>query len=151
VTTTKGNVMLILGILLVLLAAALLLVVLLGGANDPAPLELGIVRLDTSTTEVFLVGVATALVLAVGLVLLLGAFRRGSRRRRERKEVSRRAQELDRREQRLQDLEPRRREAAEPSPPPVTEQPRGHDRGDTVTETRTDTAPPGRDRDAPPS
>jgi membrane protein implicated in regulation of membrane protease activity len=142
--------MLILGLFLVLLAAAVLLVVLLGGANDPAPLELGIVRLDTTTMEVFLVGVATALVLAVGLVLLLGGLRRGSRRRREHKEVSRRAQELEQREQGRHDLEPQRGEAAEPSTP-VTKQPTSHDRGDTVTETRTDTAPPGRDRDNPSS
>jgi hypothetical protein len=150
VTTTKGNVMLILGLLLVLLAAAVLLVVLIGGADDPAPLELGIVRLDTSTVEVFLVGVVTALGLAAGLVLLLGGLRRGSRRRRENREVSRRAKELDQREQRLHDLEPQRDHSAEPSTP-TPKQPTGHDRGDTVTETRTDPAPPGRDRDTPSS
>lgn len=81
--------MLVVGLILIVIAAVLLVAALAGGLNDPATFELGILRLDTDTLGVFLLGAATVLIFVMGLELVRSGVRRANRRRKEKKELNR--------------------------------------------------------------
>ena len=90
--------MLVLGLLLVLVAVGVLAAVVVGGANDTATYDVGSLHVTMSTMAVFLIGVATVLVLLAGIELIRAGGRRARRRRRESKELSRLSEELKARE-----------------------------------------------------
>ena len=79
--------MTVIGVLLILLAAVLLLIGLLAGADASTTLSLGGVDISMSAMGVFLLGAATVLLLAAGLMLQRLGLRRSLSRRRELKEA----------------------------------------------------------------
>jgi membrane protein implicated in regulation of membrane protease activity len=90
--------MTVIGVLLILLAALLFVAVLTGGSADVAISILG-AKLTLPATGVFLLGVATVLVLMAGLVLLRTGLRRSLHRRRELKQARAVVAEKERRAQ----------------------------------------------------
>ncbi len=94
--------MFVLGLIVILLAVALLLGAMIGGADDRVLFDVGGgFSWDTTVTVVFLLGALTLLLLMVGLSLIRSAARRAATRRKESKELSRRAAELKEREAQL--------------------------------------------------
>lgn len=134
--------MLVLGLMLVLLAALVMLVFVIGGANDPASLKFGQFEWGPGVAAVFLAGVVTLVVLAIGLELTRIGVRRTRQRRRDAKELER--LQLERQERQRQQATTEAQSAdAEPAETRATEAP--------ATETLQTEAPPneGRPVDAP--
>lgn len=90
--------MLALGVILILVAAGALLVAVLGSSATPAAFELGDLRITMDPLWVFLAGAATVLLLVLGLELMRAGTRRANRRRKEKKQLNRRAKQLEARE-----------------------------------------------------
>lgn len=87
--------MLVLGLVLVVIAAVALVAAFAGGSNDPATFDLGIFDVETNTLGVFLLGAATVLLLVIGLGLIRSGVRRSNRRRKDKKQLSLRADKLE--------------------------------------------------------
>lgn len=90
--------MLTLGVILLLVAIVTIVAVAAGASEEPVVVELGWVSVDVEPLVLFLVGGATVLLLVVGVELIRGGVARANRRRKERKELIRRAEELEARE-----------------------------------------------------
>jgi hypothetical protein len=89
--------MIVIGLLLVVLAALVAVAMFLADAAPNVELALGPVGVDIPPSGVFMLGVATVLVLLAGLVLLRTGLRRWRRQRREIKEARAVVAEQDRR------------------------------------------------------
>ncbi len=79
--------MFVLGLILIFLAAGALIAAVAGGAND----QTQFLNIDMSAMSVFLLGAATLLVFVCGLELARSGVKRAHRRRKETKELTRRA------------------------------------------------------------
>jgi flagellar biosynthesis/type III secretory pathway M-ring protein FliF/YscJ len=103
--------------------------VVAGGTNDPATYNVGSVHVSTSVFGVYILGVATLLVLVLGLLLV----RAGAARARRRREDSRKLQRLSERV-REQEAEKQRREGetTEPAIDPATGQTTAPATGETT-------------------
>lgn len=89
--------MLVIGFLLILLAAAVIAYVLLATAGDPAvAISYGVLNVDITPLWLYLAGVLTLLVAAVGVWMLGAGARAKARRSREMRELRRQAKESDR-------------------------------------------------------
>ena len=121
--------MLVIGLILIAVGAVVILGAVAGGANDPATYNVGSVHVSTSVLGVFLLGVATLLVLVLGLLLM----RAGAARARRRREDSRKLQRLSERV-REQEAEKQRLEGqgAEPAIDPATGQTTAPATGETT-------------------
>lgn len=88
--------------LILLLVAVLLIIAALFGGGASASLDLGAFNLDTNSTGIFFLGMATLLVLVLGLGMLRSAVRRTNARRSERKQMGELNEKLEayRREER---------------------------------------------------
>lgn len=87
-----------LGIILILLAVGAFLAAVVGASNDMSTFELGAFNVEMNTLGVFFAGAATVLLLMLGLALVKAGVAGANRRRREKKELRRKARELDARE-----------------------------------------------------
>ncbi len=87
-----------LGIILILLAVGAFLAAVVGASNDMSTFELGAFNVEMNTLGVFFAGAATVLLLMLGLALVRAGVAGANRRRREKKELRRKARELDARE-----------------------------------------------------
>jgi hypothetical protein len=90
--------MFVLGIILILLAVGAFLAAVVGASNDMSTFELGAFNVEMNTLGVFFAGAATVLLLMLGLALVKAGVAGANRRRREKKELRRKARELDARE-----------------------------------------------------
>ncbi len=101
--------MVVLGIILVLLAAGMIFVAVLSSANTPATVEFGGISVTMEPLWVFLTGALTVLLLVLGIELVRAGTRRAAKRRKEKKELNRLANQLEARESE------RQKAASEPS------------------------------------
>lgn len=85
----KGTLMAVLGLLLMLAAGALTAGVVLSNTNRISAEAFGVTLSNVSVGGLFVAGVVTALVFALGLWMLLQGMRRARRRRLERREIVR--------------------------------------------------------------
>lgn len=96
--------------LIILLVGVLLLVAAVLGGGASATLDLGVFKLDTNAAGVFFLGMATLLLLGLGVAMLRIAARRARARRGERRQLGELSDKLDayRREDRDTDRQPGR-------------------------------------------
>lgn len=78
--------------LIILLACVLLVIAMIYGGGDSARVDLGAFDLDATSAVVFFLGMATLLLVVLGLGLVKGGLRRSKQHRQDR----RKAAELDR-------------------------------------------------------
>lgn len=83
--------MLALGLILIVLASLVLIAAIAGGANDQAQFYVGSLQANMSTMTVFLLGAATLLIFVFGLEFARSGARRANRRRKETKDLNKRA------------------------------------------------------------
>ena len=86
--------MLVLGVILLVLCGGALLAAVFGGSTETATFDLGPVHAQTTTFSVFLVGVFTVVLFAIGLQLVRAGVRRARQRRSEKKELARLTEKL---------------------------------------------------------
>ncbi|MFK5635774.1 MULTISPECIES: hypothetical protein [unclassified Ornithinimicrobium] len=128
--------MLIFGLLLILLAAAVIAyMVLATGGMDPVSINYGILNIEMLPLWLYLAGVATLAVAALGLWMAGAGARTKARRSREVRELRKQAKDADRRATRTED----RSSLDRPSTAPGTTAPRG-----TTPTTSSSTPPPPR-------
>lgn len=128
--------------LIVLLIAVLAVLAGIFGGSSPATFDLGSFTVKTNATAVFFLGMATLLLLVLGLAMLRAGVRRANARRRDRKKISELSTKLDTYQQRdrppgqpegdRRDEVPQDRRAAPPAnrppgplPPNPTDRPAG--------------------------
>lgn len=100
----KGPTMLVIGFLLILLAAAVIAYVLLATAGDPAvEISYGVLNVEITPLWLYLAGVLTLLVAAVGVWMVGAGARTKARKAREVRELRKQAKEADRRAARTGD------------------------------------------------
>ncbi len=81
--------------LIVLLIAVLAVLAGIFGGSSPATFHLGSFTVKTNATAVFFLGMATLLLLVLGLAMLRAGVRRANARRRDRKKISELSTKLD--------------------------------------------------------
>jgi hypothetical protein len=86
--------MLVLGVILLVLCGGALLAAIFGGSTETATFDLGPVHAQTTTFSVFLVGVFTVVLFAIGVQLVRAGVRRARQRRSEKKELARLTEKL---------------------------------------------------------
>ena len=86
--------MLVLGVILLVLCGGALLAAVFGGSTETATFDLGPVHAQTTTFSVFLAGVFTVVLFAIGLQLVRAGVRRARQRRSEKKELARLTEKL---------------------------------------------------------
>ncbi|AXH97144.1 LapA family protein [Ornithinimicrobium avium] len=147
--------MLVIGFLLILLAAAAIAYVLLATAGDPAvQISYGVLNVEITPLWLYLAGVLTLLVAALGVWIVGVGARTKARRGREVRELRKQARETDRRATRTGDSQvPPRTGAAGTTgartAPPTGPRPTTTTPPATGTGPRTTTPPPGTTRRNP--
>lgn len=137
--------MLIIGFLLILLAAAVIAYVLLATAGDPTvEISYGVVNVEITPLWIYLAGVLTLLVAAVGVWMVGAGARTKARKAREVRELRKQAKEADRRAARSGDtvVRPTDRPKTTTHPRPGTDVRPSTDQPGGGT-TRPTTPPPG--------
>ncbi|MDQ6933787.1 MAG: hypothetical protein M3130_00545 [Actinomycetota bacterium] len=86
--------------LIVLLIAVLAVLTGIFGGSSPATFDLGSFTVKTNATAVFFLGMATLLLVVLGLAMLRAGVRRANARRRDRKKISELSTKLDTYQQR---------------------------------------------------
>jgi membrane protein implicated in regulation of membrane protease activity len=84
-----------LGIILLLVGAGVVVAAVAGASDQTVNFELGVFNVVMNSLGVFFTGAVTVLLLALGLWLVLAGSRRAARRRKERKDLSRRAERAE--------------------------------------------------------
>jgi membrane-bound ClpP family serine protease len=87
--------MVVAGLVLVIIAVLLVLAGLFGGGSQTVTLDLGAFSLDMSPAALFLFGIASMLVLAIGLGIMRVGARRARAHRQDRKKVDELSRKLD--------------------------------------------------------